>query len=300
VIPPVFYLGAHHPNWLWNGSVTCPLFVSHARLRERRTPFPAATVSGWALDSMGFTMLRDYGMWTISPREYVEAVIRYDSQIKRLEWAAPQDWMCEDAIISGGVFGGQKFRGTGLTVEEHQRRTVANFPELTAIWRELSDQESPFMPVLQGEPGNVASYLRCAQMYEDAGVRLAGYPVVGVGSVCRIQDRPVIGRLARGLAHLDLPLHWFGLKLTGLPEVWPHITSHDSLAWSYDARRSPRMAGCTHVCTRGPNTGRPSNCANCPRFAQRWRDQVAALGASLPGRGYQAGLFGDEFPGVAA
>jgi hypothetical protein len=297
-----FYLGVHHPNWLWSGDMTCPLFVSHGRLRARKSTFPAATVPGWALDSMGFTMLRDNGAWTISPREYAEAVLRYDREIGRLEWAAPQDWMCEDAIINGGVVGGQKFAGTGLTVEEHQRRTVANFPELSDAWAEISDEECPFMPVLQGKPGDAESYLRCAQMYEDAGVRLEEFPVVGIGSVCRIQEEPVIGRLARGLACLELPLHWFGVKLTGLPEVWPHITSHDSMAWSTSARREPRMPGCTHIRVRGKYVGQPSTCANCPRYARWWREKVVALGVSLAAgdRHFQGELFSADELGDAA
>jgi len=302
VKPPVFYLGTHHPTWLWNGQMDgFRLFVSHNRLRDRKSAFPKATVPGWALDSMGFTMLRDYGMWIISPRDYVRSVIRYRDELGRLEWAAPQDWMCEDAIINGGTFGGQKFKGTGLSVEEHQRRTVANFRELATAWEELGDEDSPFMPVLQGAPGSTASYLRCAAMYETAGVRLTDYRVVGVGSVCRIQDTPAVGRLARGLAPLGLPLHWFGLKLGGLPEVWPHIASHDSLAWSYDARRSSRTQGCTHTVTRGAKKGHPSNCANCHRYARQWGTRVVALGAALPARGHQVQgeLFTDLLEAVA-
>lgn len=300
---PVFYLGAHHPNWLWSGDVDCRLFVSHASLRHRKTAFPAARVP-WALDSMGFSMLRDNGEWQISPREYVQSVIRYDTQLGKLEWAAPQDWMCEEAIINGGTWGGQKFAGTGLSVEEHQRRTVANFRELSALWAEYSrdgecEGDCPFMPVLQGKPGDVASYLRCAEMYETAGVRLADYPVIGVGSVCRLQQDAAIGRLARGLVRLDLDLHWFGLKLSGLPYVWPTILSHDSLAWSLDARRAPRMNGCTHVRVRGPRKGQPSNCTNCPAYARWWQRRVTALGASLYAN-VQGELFSGDELGAAA
>jgi hypothetical protein len=292
-----FYLGAHHPAWLWNGKADFPLFVSHASLRLRKSAFPPATVPSWALDSMGFTMLRDNGEWTISPREYAQAVARYDREIGRLDWAAPQDWMCENAIINGGTWNGQKFKGTHLTVDEHQRRTVANFLELAQLWPGFSDAPCPFRPVLQGEPGNVASYLRCAQMYEDAGIHLADYPLAGIGSVCRIQDTDLIGHLARGLRPLDLKLHWFGVKLTGLPRIWPgegeedSLASFDSMAWSIDARRAARLPGCTHVCQRGPKAGQPSRCANCPRYAAWWRDKVMTLTTSLGRQGYQGELF---------
>jgi hypothetical protein len=43
---------------------------------------------------------------------------------------------------------------TGLTVEEHQRRTVANFVRLEQLWHQDDDvdldPEAPFMPTVQG------------------------------------------------------------------------------------------------------------------------------------------------------
>ncbi len=41
------------------------------------------------------------------------------------------------------------------------------------------------------------------------------------------------------------------------------LESADSMAWSYDARRAPALAGCTH-----------RNCANCLEYALRWRRRV--------------------------
>jgi len=296
--PPVFYLGTHHSAWLWNGEMDCRLFVSHNRLRERKSRFPQAVVPGWALDSMGFSVLQRYGRWTVSPREYVEATARYDAEIGRLEWAAGQDHMCERAVIYGGTFSGQHFAGTRqhidpdskLTYEQlvrvHQRLTVENTVELAAIWPQVSDSKDPYIPTLQGRVGDPESYLEHRAMYEAAGIHLADYPVIGVGSVCQLQASPSIGRLARGLAPLSLPLHWFGLKLAGLPEVWPHITSHDSQAWGVSARRAARMDGCAHVRVRGKYTGQPSTCANCPRYARAWGREVVALGASLAARDY--------------
>jgi hypothetical protein len=242
-------------------------------------------------------------------------VIRYDQEIGRLDWAAPQDHMCEREIIEGGWWGGKNYAGTRhyldlerrLTYEElvgeHQRLTVVNFLELETLWEEYRAQgecrrDSPFRPVLQGKPGNVASYRRHAGMYEDVGVRLADYPVVGVGSVCRLQAEPVIRHLARGLSGLGLNLHWFGLKLSGLPEVWPDIYSCDSAAWSAAARREARLPGCTHVRVRGRYAGQPSTCANCPRRADSWACQVNNLIMSLERRGYQDALFSLD-PGAA-
>ena len=63
------------------------------------------------------------------------AVRRYRDEIGGLEWAAPMDWMCEPFMLAK----------TGLTVAEHQARTVANYLELRSLAPEL-----PFVPVLQG------------------------------------------------------------------------------------------------------------------------------------------------------
>lgn len=301
---PVFYLGVPHPNWLWNGEMDgFRLFVSHNRLRERKSRFPAATVPGWALDSMGFTMLRDYGQWTITPREYAAATARYIREIGRMDWAAGQDHMCEEPVIYGGTLGTQRFAGTRQFIDPagklsypelvriHQRFTVENHAGLETVWPEHGDGPCPYIPTLQGRVGDPESYLECAAMYEAAGIRLNDYPAVGVGSVCRLQSRKAIGRLARGLAPLGLNLHWFGLKLTGLPHVWPHIGSHDSTAWSREARHEPRLEECDHVRIRGKYAGQPSTCANCPVKARKWGREVTALGASLMRRAYQAALF---------
>ena len=164
--PSRFFLGTHQPNWLETAGV--PLFVSRRRLAARKT-FPRAAAA-WALDSGGFTELDLFGGWTLSPREYVAEVRRLRDEIGEMAWAAPQDWMCEPHII-------QK---TGLSVEEHQRRTVANYLELLAVAPDL-----PWIPVLQG--WQLWSYWRCVELYQDAGIDLASLPLVGVGTVCRRQ-----------------------------------------------------------------------------------------------------------------
>jgi hypothetical protein len=216
--------------------------------------------------------LQMHGRWAISPEEYVAAVARYDRDIGGLEWAAPQDWMCEPAIIAGGIHGGRQFAGTHLTVAEHQARTVDNFLLLRELWPQQSDSSCPFMPVLQGY--EVEEYLVCVQRYVDAGVDLFdsnvldpggwGAGVVGVGSVCRRQSTTEIGHVFRELDAAGLPLHGFGVKAAGLGKYARHLVSADSLAWSYTGRD---WAGCAP----GHKTE-----GNCARFALRWRRDVLA------------------------
>ena len=194
---PVFYLGTHMDGWL--AHVGVPLFVSHRRLARRKTLPKART--GWALDSGGFSELSLYGCWRTTPEDYVAAVKRYDREVGQLEWAAGQDYMCEDEMLTR----------TGLSVEEHQRRTVANFVRLEQLWHEDDDAElhpeAPFMPTVQGK--TVGEYLPCWDMFGEDGVDLSNYPSVGVGSVCRRQHTEEIREVLEALRERDpgVPLH---------------------------------------------------------------------------------------------
>src|SRR5215471_2669689 len=163
-----FYLGTHQVTWL--GRTEVPLFVSHRRLAERAR-LPRA-VCPWALDSGGFSELALHGGWKTSPADYARAVRRYASEVGGLEWAAPQDWMCEPFMLAK----------TGLTIAQHQVRTVANYLDLRGLAPDL-----PFVPVLQG--WELADYLRCIDLYLAAGVELSACRLVGLGSVCRRQSK---------------------------------------------------------------------------------------------------------------
>ncbi|WP_330348743.1 deazapurine DNA modification protein DpdA family protein [Streptomyces sp. NBC_00582] len=242
-----FFLGTHQPGWLATANV--PLFVSYRRLARRRT-LPRAAAP-WALDSGGFTELSMHGTWRTPACVYLAAVRRFRDEIGRMEWAAPMDWMCEPWIT--GL--------TGLSVAEHQRRTIDNFLSLRSAAPDL-----PIAPVLQGwEPDD---YRRCADDYEKAGVDLAAEPVVGLGSVCRRQATGQAATIVTTLAERGLSLHGFGFKTLGLRSCGHALTLADSLAWSYDARRKPPMTGHTH-----------KNCANCLDYALNWRRSVLS---SLP------------------
>ena len=76
--------------------------------------------------------------------------------------------MCEPHMIAR----------TGLSVPEHQRRTVASFLRL----RELAP-EVPWLPTLQGH--TIEDYLRCIDMFEAAGVALEAQ-----GSSCTVYPCP--------------------------------------------------------------------------------------------------------------
>lgn len=244
----IFYLGAHHPNWLAESPV--PLFVSRRSLTNQRK-LPRARVP-WALDSGGFTELSMHGAWTLSARAYVTEVRRFRDEVGNLAWAAPNDWMCEPEMV----------KRTGLSVEEHQRRTISNYLELRSRAPEL-----PFIPVLQGwTQGDYADHV---DAYEAAGVDLRAAPLVGVGSVCRRQSTIRISLLLHELHDEGLRLHGFGLKAQGLRLAAPVLASADSMAWSLNARKSRPLP---------EHEGKHKSCANCLEYATTWRaDLLASL-----------------------
>lgn len=273
-----FYLGTHMPNWLETAGV--PLFISHSRLSKLKKHLPRAT-HAWALDSGGFTELKHHGGWRITAEQYAAGVRRYRDQIGHMDWAAPQDWMCEPWVISGkhqedpshkdyfhGTRGARGIPDDGpdedlaSAILKHQRYTVDNYLELREIAPDL-----PFIPVLQGWQLN--DYLHCAEMYAEAGVDLTAAPLVGLGSVCRRQGTSEIDLIASTLHARGYELHGFGVKTLGLAVYGPCLTSADSLAWSSRGRN-------VHPCAHGPNRfGRTANSeANCLTFALKWRQRV--------------------------
>lgn len=262
-----FFLGTHQPHWLADEKFTgVPLFISRRRLDRYKTRIPAVT--SFALDSGGFTELQIHGRWSIGEPEYIDRA----RALKRsypwaLLWVAPQDWMCEPLVISGGsAERGVTFAGTGLSVEEHQKRTVSNFIRLRRALGSL------VIPVLQG--WSLADYWRCLELYKDSGVSLLDEPVVGVGTVCRRQSTAEGSLIMATLAAEKLSLHGFGFKKQGLSRCGDLLTSADSMAWSDAGRRGVGILGHDQ-----PGPGRPrghKNCANCAEYALQWREELLA------------------------
>lgn len=235
-----FYLGTHQPHWLWKTDV--PLFISRRTLSKRKGLRQTQTT--WALDSGGFSELSLFGRWTTPPAQYLDEVRQWSEEIGGLDWAACQDWMCEPWILEK----------TGKTIQEHQRLTLASFLL-------LRQSGLPFAPVLQG--WELKDYLSHRRQYEAEGIDLSAEPVVGLGSVCRRQGMEEAAEIVREVSP-GLRLHGFGFKLTGLKKVAHLLSSADSLAWSFGARREPALEGCVGH----------KNCANCIRYALLWNERV--------------------------
>jgi hypothetical protein len=247
----VFYLGSHISGWLATAGV--PLFVSHRRLAGKSLPRAAA---GWAVDSGAYTELLLFGQWTTTARQYVQAVRRYDDEIGRLEWAAPQDLTCEVEVL----------RRTGMSLRQHQRRTIDNFIELQTLWGD--PHTSPFMPVLQGF--STSNYVRCMHMYARAGIDLTHFP-----------SRYRIGVPAPGQR---------GGRRHRLSDARPRPRHAHARLRHQDRRPGPLRAQGTH--RRQPRVELPGHkeptlpghrhksCASCLDYALQWRQHVLAAAPS--------------------
>ncbi|MFI6512905.1 hypothetical protein ACIBCT_35350 [Streptosporangium sp. NPDC050855] len=250
-----FLCGAPELSWAEDHGDIGPLFISFNRIcRLKFRPIDVTT--DFAIDSGGFTQLSNGGWPDGCEEPYIAAIRRLKRFIWRgghhLLWIAPQDWMCEE----------EQLANTGLTVLEHQRRTVRNFARLTQLAPDL-----PWAMAVQGDTPR--AYLRILDMYADAGVDPLAQKIVGVGSICRIQHTDKAVEIIETLHDAGLrKLHGFGLKTEGLAKVGHLLTSADSMAWSEHARKQKiHLDGCSH-----------KRCVSCPKFAKQWRDNLINRG----------------------
>lgn len=255
-----FYLGTHIPAWLER--LTVPLFISrHSIWEYKRLPRAIGT---YALDSGGFTVLSTRGAWDTTEVEWGLFLDRCDQEIGPYDFAAPLDYMCEPWVLSK----------TGLSLGEHQARTVGSFLTLRSFGYDR------VIPVLQG--WELDDYLRCAELYAARGVDLVAEPTVGLGSVCRRQAMGEAERIVRRLAADGLRLHGFGFKKTGLRRCGDALASADSMAWSFGGRYPDDVVtGMCGLPLRTPGVHPAKNCANCMPWALKWRRQ-ALKGLEVP------------------
>jgi hypothetical protein len=238
-------LGTHQPSWL--ARTTSPLFLSFTRLISYQGP-PRAR-GAWALDSGAYTELSAYGSWRWNGRRYAEQVQHFARSSGGLQWATIQDWICSPLVLTK----------TGLSIQQHQRRTVQSLCELRRYAPEVN-----WLPVLQG--WGLQSYMQHIAMYKAAGFRLEDEHLVGVGSVASRQTDPMLPLLFSELQSKGLALHAFGLSILGLERVHRSIASADSMVWSFIARRRQLKHS---ACKQHHKV-----CNNCLVFALWWRQQI--------------------------
>jgi hypothetical protein len=216
-----FYPGLHQPS---DGKRFNHACISIVRLRGRKKPVGARLI----VDSGAFKELETFGEYRHTVAEYAAELRRLHEQgVCVIEIAVAQDYMCEPKMLAI----------TGLTILDHQRLTIERYDALLA-----EQLPFPIMPVLQGyAPGD---YVRHIAMYGD---RLTLGMWVGVGSVCKRNGDPkAIAEVLNAIHSVrpDLRLHGFGVKQTALkhPRVRELLSTADSMAWSYSARKQGRNA----------------------------------------------------------
>jgi len=222
---PAVWLGALEPWWAWEGRAVGRLILSARRILRRRSGgrgrLRRACVPLF-VDSGAFSEVSAHGRWTWPAHDFAAFIEACARDLGTVEHVGIQDWMCEPHIVAL----------TGLSVEEHQRRTVASFLELRRLAPAV-----PWVFTLQGFTAH--DYLRCAQMGVDAGICLEDQVIVGLGSVCRRSRTPeieaVINEVKAGLPS-RVRLHGYGVKSDGAMLACWGLASVDSMAWSRRAR----------------------------------------------------------------
>lgn len=244
------------PAWERDGGGHITLSMSN--MPKRR--FPIVRRSVVYVDGSGFMVLSKYGCWPWDAAEHRRKARACLLGLGRhvVAWVCIQDWMCEPHMVAH----------TGLTVREHQRRTVQNYLDLCEL-----DPSIPWLPVVQG--WTLDDYLDCVEMYRHAGVDLTELEYVGVGSVCRRQDTPEGLEIIVTLLRMGLRVHAFGYTAAGLQRLrsvltdaeWSRLTS-DSAAWSKKAKTAKILLP-DHY--HGAKT---KNCANCVVYARVRRREI--------------------------
>lgn len=258
---PIVWIGADVQGFTWGTRI----LVSYGRLRRVVDTLPVA-LAPWVLDSRGFQELGEHGTWTISAAEYAADVRRYAAEIGRLAWVAPQDWPAAAHLLAK----------TGLTEEEHQRRTCASVVELRALLGDVV----PVVALLTGD--TLAGYLRHVAMYLEHGIDVRTDPhVVAAGGLVGRKPREVAAIVEALYAAGVTRMHGLGLKTQVLDLVGPLLESIDSAQWSGEARR---RGGDEHGhCPHGLVTWE----RNCPVFAQQWGRRQAARAVAAGAAGVQ-------------
>lgn len=197
-------------------------FISVNRLKTRVSDFE---VKDWIMDSGAFSELNIHGHYRSDVYRYARYINRWKSCGTMLA-AVSQDYMCEPHIVAK----------TGLSVKEHQSRTIARYVAL------LPETDAYIMPALQGyAPQEYIDHIR------QYGSCLKQGAWCAVGSICKRNNHPqVIEYILRKIKteRPDLRLHGLGIKLTALrmPAIAGLLHSSDSLAWSFAARYECRDA----------------------------------------------------------
>lgn len=223
-----------------------PLFLSYKWCARARVQ----ALVPWALDSGGYTQVTRLGRYETSAAEYAAGVQRLARDVGSLDFAVVQDW----PGLPGAL------EATGLSLHEHQQRTVESYLELRTLAADVT-----WAPVLTGT--TPADYARHAELHEHAGVQLDALPVVTVGALVG-RPAPQQEAVIDGLGSLGLPLHGLGIKAFTLARTAPLLSSADSHGWSAYGRHEKRPLCAPEAAHK--------DCRNCLAWALLWAERTVA------------------------
>lgn len=242
----ILYLGV----WQNRQARIAPQFMfSLRRLKERKSPAPFQGYD-WIMDSGAFSEININGHYTYTPEEYLKYV-----EMHQPSRFFNMDYMCEPFVLAK----------TGLTVKEHQARTIENQIKIMDLLNKY-DITGEFCGCIQG--WKIDQYLEHIDALKAHGLIT---PKMGVGSVCRRNSKAQIVEVLNAVK-TELPcvkLHGFGVKTDILKEplIYDCLDTCDSMAWSFDGRRIEKKPclDCQHHC---------KNCANCHVYMMKWYDRL--------------------------
>jgi len=224
--------------------IPIPIMVSDLRLkRVRRLKRAAGPVM---IDSGSFT-IHDSGQQFDPADVYVERIRGYMQALGGVVAVSTYGRMCEPWILEK----------TGSTVERNQLLTAQSYLDMRQAGPEI-----PWLPEIQGWV--IEDYHECIDLYESMGVDLTSLPAVGVGTICRREGTAEAQEIISSVADRGIKVHAFGAKTDGIQRNHANITSADSFAWSYGARKRTRE--CPHGVVKWER--------NCPHYLMDWRDRV--------------------------
>lgn len=201
----------------------------------------------YAIDSNGYKEIRTHGRYLAGASEYAVEVDEWIMMIGRPDFVAIQDWTCCPESV----------KASGKSVEEHQKRTLDSYLALKSL-----SPSVPWMPTIQGF--TESQYLGSLHMHLKAGVNLIKEKIVGIGSVCRLQCKKMIGRVCRVMQRMGIRLHGFGFKFRELIHAHDAVETADSAAWVPKIKcKWSNLGGCEH---------RAKCCKMC--FALKWREKL--------------------------
>lgn len=245
--PLTVWIGADTNAFAWGE----PILVNYGRMRKLKN-LPRASAP-WALDC-GINEIMSNGTHLTTAEQYADHVRRYATEVGQLEWVGPQDWPGAARVLAL----------TGLTVHEHQRRTIESVKTL----RRLLAGTAHVLAVVTGDTPE--DYDRHIEMYLAAGIDLTRERLVGVGALL---GRPAgeVARIVRALHAAGIRMHGFGLKTGSLALIGHLLGSTDSTDWQREGRFD------VGLCQHPGSTIRHET--NCPQYAREWRARQEGIAA---------------------